>query len=1183
MFGALAVASTTFTSCKDYDDDIKDLQAQIDANGSLLAELQELIKNGSVITSLNQAQNGVTVTLSDGKSFTITNGVNGVDGAPGTVWTISEDGYWVKDGQKTSYRAIGQDGQNGQDGAQGAQGPQGETGPQGPQGETGSQGPQGDKGDKGDAGENGEYYVPNTETGCFDKYKDGVKIESTNISFVSPNVLTATLSSKELTLSNLDGVPGKTATISLSGDLKSLVFMAETYLDGIETLTYKWLTGKFLTNKTGLTGESRLTAGDGSKKKISGLTDYRPNRLGNDPTSDAYKSAFNFGPSWAYKYHMNPSNADVVKDDLKGYNVLETAIYNYHTRAVASTLGIKVTTENTAGTEIFNCDNATGLLTVGMSVDNPQNLNTKPTVGDTNSANTVALQCKTKDALNADAFVTSDYALVQPLKAYVEGLYWKVAPDYAAQTGSTKRKGDEVGIQSGDFAATGSCKSERVHVWDSPQEALADPDGAALELYYNDAKGIDIYKKLGIHAYVENLGKYDVNTGTYGTDLLAMDFEKAKEWGLTVKFNLVNYTIDGNATVDSKYAKWVNQDKGVLRAWNVNSDGSEAPGESATAVDREPLVQVLVYRGNDVILDGYILIHITSKPTEEATPENKEIDLKKVDGVFDFCNGISNLKTTWSEFSAIVLTQELDNMTKNEFDAHYQIDALGNYGNDAFGNTTLDLKMFSSAVTKGGDTQTEDRIGNIEYFPNIEGTTNHTFKWHITEAELEKLTHDKTLPVEVSRYVRYVGDAKAKYPYIYIKLTYSLTRKSVTVNTFGVKIPEYWKGLDGSDNGSEAIIFDVKEPTNGGDIKAFSRNITSTLKGNKTNLTAGKHKFYFIPQEVKVGDYTLTPQSSAMDVDYKTLYCKYSNDSHVYDKATLEKKLAECAIKYDDGAFNNKYIYDKATWTQIAELDQTTGEITLIKNDKTKAILNTIGFAENSANVDKQLRAWVGVVETKNCDLAQYVKDGDFLASWERPLNIMDVTTEPFIDANTNGNIIYALDLFRLYDWRGWKGSETPANCEANQSLMWGDHLWFWGYYDVKSITINTTPSAVETTLGGGSWTKLSNISTDVQLLCGNTTGIAADAKTAGKVTYNFDLTSYSYDSQNDALKVLMGLDETSSSWKVDKAKFGAIWYYNNGANVEAFKVRVPITITYEWGSFTRNVEFTINPTIGNQ
>ena len=54
LFGALMVGSAgTFTSCKDYDDDIDGLQKQIDATNVTLGELQALIKSGSVITSVN--------------------------------------------------------------------------------------------------------------------------------------------------------------------------------------------------------------------------------------------------------------------------------------------------------------------------------------------------------------------------------------------------------------------------------------------------------------------------------------------------------------------------------------------------------------------------------------------------------------------------------------------------------------------------------------------------------------------------------------------------------------------------------------------------------------------------------------------------------------------------------------------------------------------------------------------------------------------------------------------------------------------------------------------------------------------------------------------------------------------------------------------------------------------------
>ena len=102
LMGAMVVgATTTLQSCKDYDDDIQNLQQQIDANSKAIKAIEDLIKNGSVITNVAEADNGVTVTLSDGKKFTIANGKDGEAGTPGTAWTIGADGYWVKDGVKT--------------------------------------------------------------------------------------------------------------------------------------------------------------------------------------------------------------------------------------------------------------------------------------------------------------------------------------------------------------------------------------------------------------------------------------------------------------------------------------------------------------------------------------------------------------------------------------------------------------------------------------------------------------------------------------------------------------------------------------------------------------------------------------------------------------------------------------------------------------------------------------------------------------------------------------------------------------------------------------------------------------------------------------------------------------------------------------------------------------------------
>ena len=113
LFGALLFASAgTFTSCKDYDDDISNLQSQIDTNTADIKALQEKINNGMWVTSVTSIDGGFTIAFSDGTSYEIKNGkdgANGADGAAGadgTQITIGEDGYWYFDGVKSEYKAV---------------------------------------------------------------------------------------------------------------------------------------------------------------------------------------------------------------------------------------------------------------------------------------------------------------------------------------------------------------------------------------------------------------------------------------------------------------------------------------------------------------------------------------------------------------------------------------------------------------------------------------------------------------------------------------------------------------------------------------------------------------------------------------------------------------------------------------------------------------------------------------------------------------------------------------------------------------------------------------------------------------------------------------------------------------------------------------------------------------------
>jgi len=106
LFGALicGLASPAFVGCKDYDDDIDELQKQItenkeaiEANKKALEDIQAAVKAGAILSSVEKTANGIVVKLSNGNSYTITNGVDGKDGVNGTNGKDGQDGQNGKD------------------------------------------------------------------------------------------------------------------------------------------------------------------------------------------------------------------------------------------------------------------------------------------------------------------------------------------------------------------------------------------------------------------------------------------------------------------------------------------------------------------------------------------------------------------------------------------------------------------------------------------------------------------------------------------------------------------------------------------------------------------------------------------------------------------------------------------------------------------------------------------------------------------------------------------------------------------------------------------------------------------------------------------------------------------------------------------------------------------------------
>ena len=106
---------------------------------------------------------------------------------------------------------------------------------------------------------------------------------------------------------------------------------------------------------------------------------------------------------------------------------------------------------------------------------------------------------------------------------------------------------------------------------------------------------------------------------------------------------------------------------------------------------------------------------------------------------------------------------------------------------------------------------------------------------------------------------------------------------------------------------------------------------------------------------------------------------------------------------------------------------------------------------------------------------------------------------------------------------------------------------------------------------------KLSAVNTKAKLYAYN---VADDTeKKVGTATFDLrNLGGVNYNNANKSEALFKIFNGTN----VEKAQFGYIIYYNNGANVTRFSVRIPVKVTYEWGTFKTYVTVAIHRTLGN-
>ena len=989
---ALFATASVVTSCKDYDDDIKNLQSQIDEIGKTVDQINSLVTNGYVLTDVKQLTDGTggieVFMMKNGSttSYKIMNGANGTNGINGTngtngkdadVWTIGNDGYWYLNGVKQSWKAVGTDGTNGKDGVDG------KDGKDGVDGKDGKDGKDGVDGKNGVSAEKAIYYAP-----CTDKasahYGEWIEINPnktpadstyTGKMWLAENAITAIMDNGDLLIKGVEGYEDG-IRIAMNNALRSLVFEKDAigrfYTGGVPAI--RVASFKYKDLKTAKQDDAaEWWKEDGADKVIN-------------PTTLAY-------------YHVNPSNVNV--DSLKKY-ILSYVVKpdaEYATRA--KSVGF-------AATPKFK-DFKNGILTVEVDVTGK-------------AATAEYISVAALQATKGDASITSDYAAfvnkdLDQLRLYnktltratnADDLHFRRVVINDAAVDATKQ----------DPATFLPTNIENKKVWDT-----TDGKDFDLELVYNDSVGINLYDAVGAHAY---------KTGIDAKDCLDAE-ELVKSLGLTLKFEVVkNYKIGTNNTDQADFITLHNDSVITARVFTTTG---------RAAIGRTPIIRAKLMKGSDEVEVAYIKVKIVEKETPAIPSE--DFVIKMNDFAYTCTAADPSKNETTVEQINVQLYNELQKIgvSRAYFIDNYEIDAT-----TTAQDLTLTPKRFGKVSEEKDETITGETTHKIIWevakdllWENAGDSISHTIKYVAKPG--------KTVPSFTVKLIAKVAGVKKVYT-VETADHYNeyWTKKDGALDKarFNVNVPtqvgqtSHTNTLFQNDLNSPFVTYPATDAKKG--ILKLDEAITS-IKYQFHKHNEGKRTLNGVDYFFKVVDSTDPTKTTGID----SLMLMVSKGGNAYAAATAQKVATiknnqPVADPWPAGGRNKIELYwtDDASSALVKEMVNTK-ELTVdiqaigyVCGDETKPV--KIEFVDGESN-DYYTALYIRPVNAAE-STGNFI-DGQDLGDPGSYLNIMDMVSLSDWRGRTFGK--YVDGDFSSY-WNYWLTNATTPG----------------GYYNVKSIVLDT-------------------------------------------------------------------------------------------------------------------------------
>ena len=524
--------------------------------------------------------------------------------------------------------------------------------------------------------------------------------------------------------------------IYVARDLKSIVLRPDVYYGGIE----------------GVSVYTYLMPEEKNEKCNAGKGYHYFERVGELNISD-------YGLA---QYHVNPTNVDLSNFSIDFYNWhanIKEPVATERTTPTRSGVagGITPVYTNTDDLLKANADNLKdGILTVPFTADAAAiEANLKKGIGTIASLSLT----KVKQGDNpADTTVNSDYAIVVPEYGYgllIGDNTFPVVTRHLDQIGYDGGAVNSSNLhRSFSFLALATTSPTHTIKYDESFDITKVLESRYVPLkddYVNEIT--DTISNHTAHTaiakwFVTTLNKEEDGDASIDKDkVVTMSPELFKKLGLTYEIVPVDYTLGSNKTGETVHLELITNEEGHVIAYprNVTAAGETIKGQTANpaCVGRQPIVCIMVKKGDKIVSFAYMKFLIT--PDVEVPEEAKEVAFDIKDEFWVNCEAGYAGKVTWSEVEYHIFDQLLGGVSKETFDKNYIF--------DYYDQTTLQVEVdnatLSKVVRKGVQYESKGgkRIDESKSFgtvdeewnlsaQNTEDATTHIIKWAFTSDEL---------------------------------------------------------------------------------------------------------------------------------------------------------------------------------------------------------------------------------------------------------------------------------------------------------------------------------------------------------------------------------------------------------------------------------------------------------------